>query len=113
ELDVTRDGGEQFVAQDGDKIAGPKRDALMGKQDLKPLAGDRGAAARLEKSEQVHAALRPNRRVKKVFFSSEIATGAVVSPPRRRAASRYASRAGPQAALDVKSAPQLVGARLS
>ena len=67
---------------------GPKRDALMRKQDLKPLARDRSAAACFKKSEQVHAALRPNRRVKKVFFSSGIATGAVVSPPRRRAASR-------------------------
>ena len=42
---MTRDGGEQFVAQDGDKIAGPKRDTLMGKQDLKPLARDRRGAA--------------------------------------------------------------------
>jgi hypothetical protein len=41
EFDVTRDGGEQFVAQDGDEIAGPECYALMGKQDLKPLAGDR------------------------------------------------------------------------
>ena len=88
ELDVTRDGGKQFVAQDGDEIARPKRDALMGKQDLKPLTGDRRAAARFKESEEIHAALRLNRRVKKVFFSSGIATGAAVSPPRRRAASR-------------------------
>ena len=62
--------------------------ALMRKQDLQPFARDRRGAAGFEKAKQVHAALRPNSRVKKVFFPSGIATGAVVSPPRRRAASR-------------------------
>ena len=43
---MARDGGEQFVAQNGDEIARTERDALMGEQDLKPLAGDRSATAR-------------------------------------------------------------------
>jgi hypothetical protein len=39
EFDVARDGGEQFVAQDGDEIARAQRDALMGKQDLEAARG--------------------------------------------------------------------------
>ena len=70
-----------------DEIAGPKRNALVGEQDLQPLARDRRGAARLEKSEQAHAALRPNRRLKKVLFSPGITIG-TVSPAKRRAASR-------------------------
>ena len=70
-----------------DEIARPKRGPLVREQDLEPLAGDRRCGARLEKSQQVHAALRPNRRVKKVFFWSGIAVG-TASPARRRAASR-------------------------
>ena len=51
------------------------------------LARHGRAAARLENSEQVHAALRPNRRLRKGFFSDGMAIGRV-SPARRRAASR-------------------------
>ena len=78
---------EQFVAQDRDEIARAERDALVRKQDLEAFARDGRGAARLEEAEQAHAALRPNRRLKKVFFSSGIAIG-TDSPTRRRAASR-------------------------
>ena len=91
DLDVTRDGLEQLLAQDRHEIAGPKRGALMGEQDLQPLARDRRAATRLEEVEKAHAALRPNRRLKKVFRSSSAGTmtgGARDSPVSRLAASR-------------------------
>ena len=74
------------LAQDRREIAGPERDALVREQDLQPLPRDRRRAARLEEPEQAHAALRPNRRVSSVFFSSATTIGKV-SPAMRRAAS--------------------------
>ena len=50
-------------------------------------ARDGRGAARLEELKQAHAALRPNRRSRKVFFSL-VRTIGTVSPARRRAASR-------------------------
>ena len=87
EFDMARDGREQFVAQDRHEIAGSERRSLVREQDLELLPRDGRSAARLEESEQAYAALRLNRRLKNVFFSSGIQMGAV-SPARRRAASR-------------------------
>ena len=65
----------------------PSENALVCEQDLEALARHRRGASRLQKSKQAHAALRPNTRVKRVFFASGIAIG-TLSPARRRAASR-------------------------
>ena len=46
---MTRDGREQFVAQDRDEIAGPKRGALMRQQNLQPFARDRRVPRDLKK----------------------------------------------------------------
>ena len=61
-------------------------DALVREQDLQALARHRARRSGLEHFEQVHAALRPNRRLRKGFLSIGIASG-TGSPASRRAAS--------------------------
>ena len=61
--------------------------ALVGQQNLQPLARDRGGALPPEQSEHAHAALRPNSLSNRPFLSFGIDIG-TSSPLSRRAAAR-------------------------
>ena len=86
ERHVPGDDRKDLLAQHGDQVPWPQRDALMGEQDLQALARHRRRVLALEETQKVHAALRPKMRAKRRFFSPGMTMG-TVSPLRRRAAS--------------------------
>src|SRR5262245_8066071 len=84
--DMAGDHGDDLLAQYPEQIGMAWVRTLIGEQDLQPLAGYRGGAAPTQQIEQVHAALRPNRRSNNRFLSPGVALR-TVSPLSRRAAS--------------------------
>src|SRR4051812_12212229 len=86
--DVLCDNLQDLLPKDRDEIGLSADDAaLMGKENLKPLAGDGRRAAFREETDQVHAALRPKSLPSKPLRSLGT-TMSTASPRSRRAASR-------------------------
>src|SRR6266853_3671979 len=84
--DVPAHDGENLLVQRRDQRGLAHHPAFVLEQDLQPLARHRGGADRLEKTEQLHAALRPKSLLNNPFFSVGIIIS-ITSPPSRRAAS--------------------------
>ena len=88
--DVLGDDGEDLLAQNQDQVRATVAGALVGQDQLQPVAGDPGrgpAVEQVEDVEQIHAALRIRSLSMKDFLSEGTDIG-TVSPLSRRAASR-------------------------
>src|SRR5689334_5549086 len=100
------DDGENLLAQHVQEVGPPAHGPLMGKHDLQPLPRDRSGFLRLEKAQDAHATLRPNKPERKLLRS--VGTTMSTSSPRsRRAASRYALAGALAGFASVTGVPRL------